>query len=158
VVFTPLYLVLRRRGVKFKFFHRVEELVPTADGRSIAAVRVGRQATLTPGAKPPPAGCPGLPPAAYEPLVPARGRPCAPSAPRYAQLAEGRELKQLAEQGYEPLESAWSKWPNREVIPLRAGEEFHHIILGIPVGSLRYLTPKLMEANPRWKAMVENVK
>jgi uncharacterized protein with NAD-binding domain and iron-sulfur cluster len=158
VVFTPLYLVLRRRGVKFKFFHRVEELVPTADGRSIAAVRVGRQATLTPGPKPPPAGCPGLPPADYEPLVSAENLLCWPSAPRYEQLAEGPELKRLAEEGYEPLESAWSKWPNREVITLRAGQEFDLVILGIPVGSLRYLTPKLMEANPRWRAMVENVK
>jgi uncharacterized protein with NAD-binding domain and iron-sulfur cluster len=81
VVFTPLYLVLRKRGVKFKFFHRVEELIPADDGRSIAAVRVGRQSTPTPGPKPLPRGCPDLPPVDYEPLVYVKDLLCWSSTP-----------------------------------------------------------------------------
>ena len=39
VVFTPFYGVLRARGVKFAFFHRVEELRLSADGRASGASR-----------------------------------------------------------------------------------------------------------------------
>ena len=157
VVFTPLYLVLRRRGVKFKFFHRVEGLGLSADRRSVATVRVGRQATLKAGPRPLPCGCPGLPAADYEPLVCVKDLLCWPSAPDYAQLDEGPELKQLAAAGHEPLESAWSSWPNREDITLRAGQDFDLVVLGIPVGALPYLTKELIAASPRWRDMVEKV-
>ena len=41
VVFAPLYQVLRRRGVRFRFFHRVTALRLAADRRSIGAHRHG---------------------------------------------------------------------------------------------------------------------
>ena len=39
-VFTPLYEVLQRRGVQFKFFQRVEELVPGAGTGEIDSIRI----------------------------------------------------------------------------------------------------------------------
>ena len=46
VVFAPLYEVLRRRGVTFRFFHRVTGLRLTADRRSIGAIDMARQVEL----------------------------------------------------------------------------------------------------------------
>ena len=77
VVFAPLYQALRRRGVRFEFFHRVDALHlvrrPTADRRGR---RSARQATLA---------------RRRRPLRAARRRsagcPCFPSAPLAEQLA-----------------------------------------------------------------------
>ncbi len=44
VIFAPLYEVLRERGVEFRFFHRVDALRLSEDGRSIAAIELGVQA------------------------------------------------------------------------------------------------------------------
>ncbi len=146
VVFTPLYLVLRKRGVHFQFFHRVEGLTLSADKRSIAAVRIGRQATLKQQDR------------EYEPLVCVKDLLCWPSTPCYEQLVEGDALRRLVDQGYEPLESAWSNWKNVEDITLKVGTDFDLVVLGIPVGSLPYLTKELMENNARWRDMVTQVK
>ena len=44
-IFAPFYEVLKQRGVKFKYFHKVHELQPSADGSHIEAIKVGVQAT-----------------------------------------------------------------------------------------------------------------
>src|SRR6185436_6298005 len=46
IVAAPLYKLLRQRGVKFEFFNRVDELTPSDDGLTIAAIKIGRQVTL----------------------------------------------------------------------------------------------------------------
>ena len=56
IVFTPLYKVLTARGVKFEFFHRVENLGLSADRRHIETLDVVVQAK-TKGGRP------------YEPLI-----------------------------------------------------------------------------------------
>jgi len=123
-VFTPLYLVLRRRGVRFEFFSRVKELGLSADGERIETVRVGRQTTV----KQPP----------YEPLVPVKDLPCWPSEPLYDQLVEGSELE---EQGVD-LESYWAKWTDVEDRTLRYGEDFDDVVLGISLGALPIEMPR----------------
>ena len=93
IVFAPLYQALRQRGVKFEFFHRVDNLHLSADGLAIDAVTVGRQARLAPG----------LP--RYEPLVRVRGLPCFPASPLVDQLdADPRVAAQ-------PLESHFCDGP-----------------------------------------------
>ena len=74
VIFAPLYEVLRKRGVEFRFFHRVDALRLSDDGRSIAAIDVGVQAELADGVD------------AYDPLIRVKGLPCWPDAPLGAQL------------------------------------------------------------------------
>ena len=49
VIFAPLFQVLRDRGVEFRFFHRVDALRLSEDGRSIAAIDLGVQADLADG-------------------------------------------------------------------------------------------------------------
>ena len=66
VVFAPLYEALRRRGVRFEFFHRLDGLHPSADGRRIEAISLGRQVELRGRSRPVRAagadqGTPGVP-------------------------------------------------------------------------------------------------
>ena len=49
-VFTPLYRVLRDRGVKFEFFHRVTNLSLSASGRQVERIAIERQTRLARGA------------------------------------------------------------------------------------------------------------
>ncbi|MGB1016360.1 MAG: FAD-dependent oxidoreductase, partial [Nannocystaceae bacterium] len=46
VVFAPLYEVLKRRGVKFRFFHRVKDIAANASGHGISQVTLGQQVLL----------------------------------------------------------------------------------------------------------------
>jgi uncharacterized protein with NAD-binding domain and iron-sulfur cluster len=138
-VFTPLYEVLKRRGVKFKFFHRVENLRLSEDGQYIDAIDMTLQATVAKGE--------------YRPLI--KDLRCWPSKPDYAQLEEGEQLK--AQQI--DLESPWSKWSGKKLPPLKRGEHFDEVVLGIPLGVLPYICRELIAAKPdRWGKMVENVK
>lgn len=138
-VFAPLYQVLLRRGVRFRFFHRVERLRLDPDGRGVAAIEVAEQATVRDGE--------------YAPLVDVDGLPCWPHEPRHEQLVEGEALRS----GAINLESWWTPWrdPARRV--LRRGIEFDRALLGIPVSCLRELCGELVERLPRWRAMVDHL-
>ena len=140
VVFAPFYEVLKRRGVKFKFFHRVTNLKPAADGKSIASIEIGRQVTLNS--------------AEYEPLIPVRGLPCWPSEPLYDQIVQGSALQ---EQNIN-LESSWSPWPDVESFTLHAGIDFDQIVLAISIHALPTICSEIIAANPPWQAMMEHVK
>ena len=140
-VFGPLYTVLRRRGVKFEFFHQVEKLALSADRRSIDAIRVARQASLLPGAE------------EYRPLRTVRGLDCWPSEPDYAQLAQGEELRR---RGID-LESRWNGWTPVETRELRRGADFDLVVLGIALGALPEIGAELVEASAAWKDLVGSV-
>src|SRR5690606_17120305 len=49
VVIAPLYQVLRRRGVRFEFFHRVDHLHLDERRLTVEAISVGRQVRLAAG-------------------------------------------------------------------------------------------------------------
>jgi uncharacterized protein with NAD-binding domain and iron-sulfur cluster len=144
-VFAPLYEVLVRRGVRFEFFHRVEELLPDGDG--VGAVRLSVQAALADGT--------------YRPLVAVEGLPCWPSAPDTSQI-EPAQAALLRAHGVD-LESYWSDWPAlyRQAfgssLPERTllrGRDFDQVVLGIPVASLPLLAPALLAASPPLRATV----
>jgi uncharacterized protein with NAD-binding domain and iron-sulfur cluster len=139
-VFAPLYEVLRRRGVRFEFFHRVQRLELSADQRCIERVIVGRQATPRSGE--------------YHPLIEVGGLPCWPEQPLYDQLVEGEELARHGAR----LASFWSDWPHVEQRTLHLGADFHHVLLGISIGALPSVASELISASPRWQRMVEHVK
>lgn len=139
-VFTPLYEVLRARGVRFKFFHRVVELLPSEDGRSVAAIEVARQVNLK-GDE-------------YYPLYDVGGLPCWPSTPLYEQIVEGEELKKG---GYD-LESFWTDWNDVEHLRLEAGRDFDLVVLGASIGALPHLCPKLLALSEPLRLAVEHTK
>lgn len=155
VVFAPLYLVLQKRGVQFRFFHRVKNLRLSEDGQSIAAIEMARQVTLSDET------------AEYRPLISVGDLLSWPAEPLYKQLREGAELCEKSQEsqkatGYNlyNLESFWTKWQDVGEHTLRAGEDFDRVVLGISLGSLFYLTQDLVNDpnNPKWKLMVEQVK
>lgn len=142
VVFAPLYQVLKRRGVRFRFFHRVKNLRLSADRRAIAAVELARQVDLVD------------PDVEYDPLVDVGGLPCWPSEPRAEQIRDAPRLE-----GHD-LESFWKPWPyERDVQPLEAGRDFDRLVFGIPLGSVPYLCRELLanDGDPRWREMVAHV-
>lgn len=142
VVFGPIYEVLKKRGVKFRFFHRVTSLHANAEGNQLERIRLVRQATLKSGD-----------PDGYDPLVDVRGLPCWPSYPRYEQLVEGDALKA----GHIDLESPHSGWQDVEQLELRAGADFDRVILGIPVAALKTIASELIARDQRWADMVTQV-
>jgi uncharacterized protein with NAD-binding domain and iron-sulfur cluster len=139
-VFSPLYLVLKRRGVRFEFFHRVDRIAVSPDGKSVAAVELGRQVTVKGGD--------------YHPLYDVEGLPCWPSEPRYEAIEEGEALRASGEN----LESWWTSWPDAGRVRLEAGRDFDTVILGISAGALGEIGAELVQANPRFAEMVSAVK
>lgn len=140
-VFTPLHKVLEKRGVKFAFFHRVENLGLHETENSIETITVARQATVKAGEF------------AYDPYVDIADLACWPSVPNYDQLEEGEALRA----GNVNLESFWTDWKDVEKKTLVRGVDFDDVVLGISIGSFPYVAPELAARNERWKAMVENV-
>ncbi|HLL54854.1 MAG TPA: NAD(P)-binding protein, partial [Myxococcaceae bacterium] len=141
-VFAPLYEVLARRGVRFEFFHTVDHLELSEDHRRVARVVLDRQATVRGGT--------------YRPLYDVAGLPCWPTRPLYEQLEEGEALRA----GGHDLEDWWSSWPAVERRVLHDGRDFDAVILGISIGALPEVCRELVadEGNPRFRAMVENVR
>lgn len=141
VVFTPLYEVLKKRGVKFEFFHRVRALRLTQDQRSIGAVELTRQVEL----KGP----------SYEPLVDVKGLPSWPSKPLYDQIKGGDDLAR----SNVDVESSWSPpWRDERPVRLERGKDFDDVVLGIAIGALPSICADLARANEGFRAMLAHVK
>lgn len=142
-VFTPIHQVLKKRGVQFKFFHRIKNLALSVDKKSVASISLARQVDLKPGI------------AEYDPYIECKGLDCWPDRPNYDQLVQGEALKESGEN----LESFWTKWDDADPdVELLAGKDFDHVVLGIAIGSFPYLCQELIAANVRWQNMVNNVK
>lgn len=152
VVFAPIYEVLRQRGVKFEFFHRVLELElgSVAGDQAVSRVHLERQAVpLGGGAQP------------YRPLVDVTDRqgrvlPCWPSEPDWSQLQGGAGLQAaLAAQGTTLEEYATSPQATPRV--LDAGTDFDDVLLGIGLGAAGTVCRQLIATSPDWQRMVSSV-
>lgn len=143
--YAPMYQVLRRRGVKFKFFHRVVELQPGAGpGRPIERIAVARQVELRS-----PAGA-----ADYDPLIDVKGLPCWPHRPRFEQLARGEELRR----DWVDLEDPPAGFTDAGTEVLELGRDFDAVVLGISVGGLARICAPLLRQSPRWRLMTQRIK
>jgi uncharacterized protein with NAD-binding domain and iron-sulfur cluster len=140
IVFAPYYEVLRRRGVRFEFFHRVTGLMPSTDGTRIDRVRLERQIEVL-GER-------------YDPLVDVDGLPCWPAEPNWDQLGPIPEVD-----GRRPdFESSWNQPPPvGPPIELFADQDFDHVVLGLSLGSLPDVCSELVEQRRDWRDMVEQV-
>ena len=147
VVFAPFYEVLARRGVRFEFFHRLEN-VGLAD---IASLSPGEkpyvdrldfdvQARTANGRQ-------------YAPLIDVGGLPCWPAAPDWRQLEEGDRLRT---EGRE-FESFWDRRCEAKR-QLRVAEDFDLVILGVSIGAIPHVCDEIIQRDSRWRAMVEHVK
>jgi uncharacterized protein with NAD-binding domain and iron-sulfur cluster len=137
VVFAPLYQALRRRGVRFRFFHRLDNLHLAPDGRTVRAVKLARQANV--------AGDD------YDPLVRIRDLPVFADRPDLAQLDEGEELL-----GHD-LESHFCRWPDAGRVNLEEGRDYDDLVLAVSLGMVPHTCGELLGSDELWRAMVERV-
>ena len=149
-IFGPLYEVLKRRGVKFRFFHKVERLGLADDGKSIGSIHLGRQVDLVP--RPDAAGG-DTATTEYQPMIDVEKLPCWPENPLYDQIVDGDKLER---QGID-LESYIADWPTAENVTLVAGEDFNEVLLGISLAALPTICRELIDANNGWRDMVARV-
>lgn len=143
IVIAPLYEVLKRRGVRFEFFHRLDNV-------GLSAPRVGEtphveelefevQARVRDGE--------------YRPLVNVRGIPAWPAQPDFDQLEDGACLQAEGRAFESPWETRHAgRWT------LRVGEDFDLVVLGTSIGALPLVARELIEREPKWRAMVRHVK
>jgi uncharacterized protein with NAD-binding domain and iron-sulfur cluster len=138
VVIAPLYQALRRRGVEFEFFHRLDALHLDDGHQAIDAITMGRQVRLAAGV------------AHYEPLTVVKGLPVFPEAPIAAQIAGESERADL--------ESHFESRDDAEKRVLRRGIDFDHVVLAVSLGMVDIVARELVEDRPEWQEMTARVR
>jgi uncharacterized protein with NAD-binding domain and iron-sulfur cluster len=141
VIFAPFYEVLSRRGVKFEFFHRLDNVRIAESGgtRYVSGLDLAVQAETVDGP--------------YDPLVDVSGLPCWPSSPDFSQLRDGTRLKEERR----AFESAWDNQAVRHKT-LLVTEHFDFVVLGVSIGEIPRVCREILAVDERWRAMVRNVK
>ena len=137
VVMAPLYEALRRRGVRFEFFHRVDGIHLDQRRQCVEAITIGRQVRLADGVD------------HYEPLTRVRGLPVFPSRP----LAEQIERKD----GVESLESHFGTRDDAETLVLRRGVDFDRVVLAVSLGMVELVATELIADRPEWQDMTKHL-
>lgn len=144
IVTAPYYEVLKARGVRFHFFHRVEQLIPGDDGR-LAEVRMLVQASPIGGSD------------AYQPLFAHQAgdgapvRHAWPEAPLFEQLADA-DAARAAGDLEKWIDSAGYGAPK----VLTAGTDFDLCVAAMSIGTLRFTAGPLADASPAWRAMLDS--
>ncbi|MFY9920818.1 MAG: FAD-dependent oxidoreductase [Mycobacterium sp.] len=138
VVMAPMYEVLRRRGVKFEFFHRLDALHLDPHRHNIDAITMGRQVWLADGVD------------EYDPLTRVHRLPVFPHWPRAEQI-QPRD-------GIDDLESYFGVRDDAEVRTLRRGVDFDRVILAVSLGMVEVVAQELVEDRPEWREMVTHVR
>ncbi len=146
VVFAPFYEVLKRRGVTFKFFHRLEHLrlvdpAALAPGERpyVESLEFDVQAVTADGQE-------------YRPLIDVGGLPCWPSGPDFRQLADGARMER---EGWN-FESHWDR-RKAATVTLRVGADFDFVVLGVGLGAIPHVAHDLVERDQRWRDLVSHV-
>ncbi|MDT8446892.1 MAG: NAD(P)-binding protein [bacterium] len=157
IVFTPLYELLRSKGVKFEFFHQVDQIKASDDGDQIDSLEIIRQVDLKPEVK------------AYDPYVSVPYNvpnkdltidwPCWPSEPNWDQINpdQAAQLKELEKRRL-TLECPWSPWEGVGRIELKRGVDFDQVICGITVRALDPISQDLQAKRPEFKEMLRQTK
>lgn len=135
---APLYKLLSHRGVKFEFFHEVQE-IHWSSGDRIEAMTVGVQVDLREGVS------------SYAPLQSVKHVDTWPAHPHYDQL-EPEQAKRLRE-GEIDLESPWADWKPARTLTLRRGIDFDDLVLGIPIRATERICKEIVARKESWSRM-----
>jgi len=152
IIMTPVYEILKKRGVRFHFFHKVEEL-HSSDGETIDSIDIDVQATVRGNSS------------AYQPLHNIKGlnvwpdlsnpQSCENCAQFFDQLREGDEIRNRNIN----LESYYSQWEGSgSKKQLQHGVDFDLVLNGITSGALPYISKQLSTKNEKWKKFLETTK
>jgi uncharacterized protein with NAD-binding domain and iron-sulfur cluster len=174
VVFAPMYLALRSRGVKFRFFHRLDDIQLGDDGKTVTGLKFWRQVRLKQTGRDAATN--------YEPLVPIKGQTMpswratpdseqfeADTKARYERAMEAEDPKT-----YVNFESVWCNWPLGDRVFATVGDEpqpptddpawvghYHDVIVTVPVAALGRVSQQLAlaknEAGRCWSDMLKNI-
>ncbi len=136
-IFAPYYLVLKKRGVKFRFFNAATALRLDRQKLGIEAIEMVEQARIRVDKD-------------YDPLTPVQDLPCWPSEPLWDQLDPSSFPAGV---DFECEKDP----PTGRAYTLHRGRDFDQVILGASLGSIPYLAQDLIAAEPRWRAMVGKV-
>ena len=142
VLVAPLYRVLRARGVRFEFFHKLTRIELTEDETSVARLRFVRQVNILKGG--------------YEPTVNCSS--CWPLTPKWDRIENGAELR---DRGID-LESRWCDQQTCD-LTLEQGVNFSDLVLAIPLGAFKHFSGRrgpcdeLIRASPRFRALAANI-
>jgi len=139
VVFAPLYEVLSRRGVRFEFFQRLDDVVLDPARPEVTRIVLGRQARLRPGLT------------AYRPLVEVAGLPVYPAVPDVTQLDADSEIATC------DLEQHGCAWPDADRVVLQAGTDFDTTVLAVSIGMVPHVCRQILDRDPRWQAMADGI-
>lgn len=154
VIFAPIYELLKKRGVKFEYFHKLQNLRPGVNELAencVEIIELQQQVSLKEGRS-------------YQPLINVKNLPCWPSEPLYKQIIP--EQASLLQQNTINLESFWTNWPEvyqanfgqpLPVKKLRRNVDFDRIILGVSVGSLEHVCPELLALDSKFSAQAKNI-
>ncbi|MEM0969830.1 MAG: NAD(P)-binding protein, partial [Verrucomicrobiota bacterium] len=147
VVVAPLYEVLKKRGVRFQFFHKVEAL--EAEDDHISRIRIRRQVDLRD------------PTSEYQPLLDVEGLACWPESPLYDQIHEtqAQMLETWETEDHLTLESAWLREPEEwgASFCLESGQDFDEVVLAMSLGGVNLCCQDLLSKRERWRRMAEHV-
>lgn len=142
VVFAPFYEVLKARGVRFRFFHRLTNvgIAVGGDRPHVDALEFDVQARITGGGE-------------YRPLKKVRGLPSWPSEPQYRQLVDGARLRREGRR-FEAHDDT------RRVgrLRLRVQKDFDFVVLAIGLGAVPHVCREILARDRRWREMVARVK
>ncbi len=136
VVFAPLYQVLKKRGVRFEFFHRLQNVgLSPGDPASVATLEFDVQARVEGGGE-------------YQPLVNVHNVPSWPARPDESQLENGADLD---------FEAVWEQ-RRAGTKTLEVERDFDFVVLGVGAGAIPQVARELIEREPRWRDMIRHVK
>lgn len=139
---APAVQVLKARGVKIKYFHRITDIKHSPNG-VIEEMIVAEQVKLADGVT------------EYDPLILVNQIADWPTGPKVDQLDPAWAEK--VEKSKVDLESGWADWTDYKTHTLKLGEDFDQIVLGIPVAALKTICHEIIDANEAWKSMVDGV-
>jgi uncharacterized protein with NAD-binding domain and iron-sulfur cluster len=142
VIIAPVYQALRRRGVEFEFFHRLDALHLDEGRLAVDAITFGRQVRLADGRD------------RYEPLTTVRGLPVFPSTPLVDQLAQPT----TPTGGWHSLETHWADREDVETRRLLRGVDFDHVVLAVSVGMLPIVAKELIDDRREWREMTTHIR
>jgi|LNAP01.1.fsa_nt_gb uncharacterized protein with NAD-binding domain and iron-sulfur cluster len=145
-VVSPIYEALVAAGVKFKFFHKVEELALSSDKTRIERIKIARQAETVSGD--------------YRPTSVIANLNCWPSEPDWDQLKNGAALKAACVN----FESHWCAQPPVDRVELVAGNHFDTVVLAVSMGAYKPLNDvdkgmcdELIASNARFADFVKKI-
>jgi uncharacterized protein with NAD-binding domain and iron-sulfur cluster len=136
IIFTPMYQVLKERGVDIRLFHTIDRVQTDAQGSGVETVHLARQADLVNGD--------------YQPFRRVKNLDCWPSEPFWDQLVNGDQLRDMCVN----FESVWDD-TRVATFELQRGKDFDLVVLAVPPEMQKIIAPDLSAKSSSYDQMIK---